>query len=223
VGHIDGDEPPQIAITTTDGKAYYYLTHLLKTNRIPFTSITPGDPLTTGLKLLLTTRKEKPLFTTETLCYEDLTAAPLTARERILAHLYDSKDQPLLIGVDPGERTGWAVAFGPTDVAGGVATSIDRLIDTLTRFAKSSTAAKKIVRIGDGHPAKALEIASRLSTALRGEVAIEIVDERGTSSTRGGPNKRGLRDQLSARLIALRSGRHYRRPTNQLVRRQPRA
>ncbi|MBI2184588.1 MAG: hypothetical protein HYU39_06475 [Thaumarchaeota archaeon] len=198
-----------MAVATTDGKAYYYLTHLLKTARITFTSITPGQAAPLGVKLILTTRKEKTYFSDiKTICQEEIGPTPLAAKEKIVSKLYGDKDQTLFIGVDPGERIGWAVYYHQ-ELAGGVVNSVGKLVEILALFTKDSSAGNKIIRIGDGNPSLALEIATKLFSKLKGQTQIEIVDERGTSSHKHAPRRRGLRDQLSAKLISMRPGQIY--------------
>ncbi len=207
---IGNESWPEIAIATTDGKAYYYFTFLLRASNIPFISITPDRSVPRSVKLILTTRKEKPSLGQENvLCYEEMGPTPLSSKEKILSRLYGLGTHPLLVGVDPGGRMGWVAYYRDMEVAGGVINSTDRLVETLTGLMKNSLAVKKIVRIGDGNMAKALEIASRLSAELGGEVEIEIVDERGTSSSRVVHGKKGLRDQASARLISMRAGQPF--------------
>ncbi|MGH9910933.1 MAG: hypothetical protein ACRD4W_00645, partial [Nitrososphaeraceae archaeon] len=53
-------------------------------------------------------------------------------------------------------------------------------------------------------------IARMIKLKFKNAVNIEIVDEYGTSLPRNtGVNRRGIRDKLSAKTIALRSGRQF--------------
>ena len=69
---------------------------------------------------------------------------------------------------------------------------------------------KKVVKIGDGNIAMAIQIARTLKMKFKDSVSIEIVDEHGTSLPQNtDANRRGVRDRSSARAIAFRSGKSF--------------
>jgi RNase H-fold protein (predicted Holliday junction resolvase) len=204
-------ETPQIAVATLDAKAYYTLTSLLKELNLSFSSITPSELPDIGVRLVLTTRQEKRLLRAgEIICLEDIAGDASVAKEEIFSILYQRSEDILLIGIDPGERTGIAVYYREKEMAEEITQSIEETLLKVGAFVRGSRAEEMIIRIGDGKPQMARHIARRLVREFKNKVEVEIVDERGTSTITNLDRTGELRDLRSARLISLRHGRRYR-------------
>jgi hypothetical protein len=167
------------------------------------------------VKVIITSKKEKSYFasrsTTKVLCIEDLDSDAGVVRERIFSEVFGNGNDSLVIGIDPGERTGVAVFFDNHEIDTEVFASVQETVYRVGRLIRASDAARKIVRVGNGIPRLATEICGALRRAFGSEVIIELVDEHGTSSTlRTHQNKRAVRDKLSARIIAFRKGKRLR-------------
>ena len=162
-----------------------------------------------GIRLIFTTRREKSFIDfPKVLCIEDLCGDLSSAKEKVIANLIKGVDDTFIVGVDPGKRIGIAAYYRQFEVYSGVANSVRGACNRITRLIKGSSAEKKIVRIGDGNPSLAKIIAEDLYRRVKPNTEIELVDERGTSSpSRAKPNKRAIKDQLSAKLIARREGK----------------
>lgn len=199
-----------MAVATLDGRAYYRITALMKEMGIPFYNVLPGEKLRAGTRLVFSTEKERPSIKHDkVICLEEFQDV-YAMKERILSHLYGDGEDSLLIGIDPGRRTGLAVCYRQRMVSGEVLNSLDEAIKRVARLIHSTHAKKKVVRIGNGEPDLAEEMARSLSRLLRGSAIIELVDERGTSSLSiMKQHKRVMRDQRSAMMIALRQGKRY--------------
>ena len=52
----------KIAIATTKGKPYYFLVKKLNENKIPFESIMPGEEISSTVRIVITTPKEKSII-----------------------------------------------------------------------------------------------------------------------------------------------------------------
>jgi RNase H-fold protein (predicted Holliday junction resolvase) len=202
--------PNEIAVTTLDGKAYYIITSILKEMGLKFDNVMPGQNFNPSVKLVITTEKERNLINHEkVLSLEELSKDPYLAKEKIIDNLYSNSDESIIIGIDPGKRTGMVVYYRQRELMGDVLSSIDETITKVVKLVSNTHAKKRIVRIGNGEPDMAEKIANELSKSLK-NVIIELVDERGTSSlSKIKPNKKVARDQRSAMLIALRQGKRY--------------
>ena len=49
----------ETAVVTVQGKAYFHIVNLLKTNDIPFFSLIPSEPIPTEVKIVITTPEEQ--------------------------------------------------------------------------------------------------------------------------------------------------------------------
>ncbi len=209
---VRDDEPPQVAVATLDARAYYALTSLMKTMNLPFSSITPGEPRDIGVKLVLTTQREKRSIRDgeeEVLCIEDLTGAAAVVKEKIFSILYRGGDDILIVGVDPGEKTGIAAYYREKEMAKEITRSYRETLTKVETIIRDSKAERKIIRIGDGNPKVAREIAYQLLQKFNSKIEVEIVDERGTSTITKLLPAGETRDLRSARMISLRRGRPY--------------
>ncbi len=156
--------------------------------------------------------KERPLIKgVEVVVLEDIENDPDIAKQTILDKLQIGKGEPLVIGVDPGRRIGIVGYYGNSEVFGEVVTSADEAVGAIMKLLKLAQRRTKFVRIGNGNPKLAGQIAETLTMRSK-DVQIEIVDERGTSAKVARPNIRGARDVSSARMIAFRHGWHYGSP-----------
>ena len=200
----------EIAIATLDGRASYKIMMILKKIGIPFENVAPGDILNPSIKLIITTEKERNLIDFESvLSVEELGEDPYLVEEKIIKYLYNDIEDSIIIGIDPGKRIGVAVYYGQKEVIGEVLNSENETIEKIVRLIKNTEAKKKIIRIGDGEPKMAKNIANKLSKRFK-NVRIELVDERGTSSLSLIKSKKKVaRDQRSAMIIALRQGKKY--------------
>lgn len=177
---------------------------------LKFDNVMPGQNFNPSVKLVITTEKERNLINHEkVLSLEELSKDPYLAKEKIIDNLYSNSDESIIIGIDPGKRTGMVVYYRQRELMGDVLSSIDETITKVVKLVSNTHAKKRIVRIGNGEPDMAEKIANELSKSLK-NVIIELVDERGTSSlSKIKPNKKVARDQRSAMLIALRQGKRY--------------
>ncbi|MEM2210478.1 MAG: hypothetical protein QW372_03210 [Nitrososphaerales archaeon] len=199
----------EVAVVTVDGKAYYTITNLLKKLNIPYVDIPPNEKIYQQIKLVLTTKREAPLIQhNKVLCIESLENDLITAKRRIFSALYGEENGSLIIGIDPGERIGFAVYYQQKEVDSDVTINVNDLVDKVMMLINSYPAVEKKIRIGNGDPILANKIAKRLYNCLKDSAIIELVDERGTTSL-SKASKRGVRDRKSASLIALRQGRRY--------------
>ncbi|MDV3292928.1 MAG: hypothetical protein LYZ70_01500 [Nitrososphaerales archaeon] len=195
----------RICVVTADGGAYYAIVSRLRDAGLPFLSLLPSDAdIECGL--VITTKSEAFSFGSPTLSLEDLDENPDVARGQILSKL-SRGNRALLVGVDPGSRIGATAFLGEERLASRTFNSKRGACSWVADLVERVPSRRSLVRIGGGDAGMANWIARTLAARLP-FVAIEIVDEAGTSRT---PSVKGLqRDQGSAAKIAFRKGLPFR-------------
>jgi hypothetical protein len=192
----------RICVATSKARAYYALVSRLRRAGLPFTSVLP-DSDSGGCELVLTTAEEAGRFGERALALEDLDENPGVFKGQVVSRLR-GKEDVVLVGIDPGKRTGLAVFYGQTRLAFNTFDSAGALYSRISAFARGIPSSRMLVRVGNGNRS----MAARLIDGLKREVpeaTIEVVDESGTSS--GSSKMKGVqKDQVSAAKIAFRKG-----------------
>ena len=192
----------RICVATSKARAYYALVSRLRRAGLPFTSILPDSDFG-DCELVLTSADEAGRFGGRALALEDLDENPGVFKGQIVSRLR-GKEDVVLVGVDPGKRTGLAVFYGQTRLAFSTFDSAGAVCSRIGAFARGIPSSRLLVRVGDGNRS----MAARLIDGLKKEVpeaTIEVVDESGTSS--GSSKLKGVqKDQVSAAKIAFRKG-----------------
>lgn len=191
----------RICVATSKARAYYALVSRLRRAGLPFSSILP-DSDSQECELVLTTAEEAGQFGKRALVLEELDENPGVFKGQVVSRLRGG--DVVLVGVDPGKRTGLAVFYGQTRLAFNTFDSTGAVCARVGAFARGIPSSRLLVRVGNGNKSMVV----KLVDALRKEVpnaAIEVVDESGTS-TRSSKMKGLQRDQVSAAKIAFRKG-----------------
>ncbi len=200
-------------VATLYGKPYYKIISALKSLGLQFDSVSPEEAAILNSQLVITTEEEKNVIGHGNILLDsELEDEPALVKVKILRSLMGAyQDDQLVIGIDPGRRIGIAAFYLQKEIESRVVTSIEGVVDLVTVLVKGTRSRKKLVRIGDGNPVMARNIANRIYTRLKDKVTIEFVNEHGTSAVHAmDSNRRGMRDRSSARAIALRKGRLFR-------------
>jgi hypothetical protein len=189
-------------VVTSKAGAYYALVSRLRRAELSFESVLPGSDHR-GCEIILTTKDEAAAFGQRALTLEELDDDPGIFKGQVLSKL-DEKREVVFVGIDPGIRTGLAVYYGPIPLSFGTFGSPWVLCSKIGAFARGLAEGRFVVRIGDGNPRMAEELAAMLKEVVP-DAAIEIVDEKGTSGRT--PKMKGLQgDQRAASRIAFRKG-----------------
>lgn len=156
-----------------------------------------------GFELVLTTSQEAKLLGDRALALETLSRDPAIFKGQVLSRLSNGSES-LLVGIDPGARSGLAAYYGDEGLAFLTFDSVEELCSEVSDIVGKVGSRGATVRVGSGNPVLAGEIASLLSRVTPG-ARIEVVDEAGTSirGRRPGPFKG---DQGAAARIAFRKG-----------------
>ena len=189
-------------MATSKAGAYYALVSRLRRAGLPFSSMLPDSDFR-GCELVLTTADEAKQFGDRALALEDLDENPGIFKGQVVSRLTGEGDL-ILVGVDPGKRTGLAVFYGQTRLAFSTFDSAGAVCSRVGAFARGVPSSRLLVRVGNGNRS----MTTKLVDGLRREVpaaTIEVVDESGTST--GSPKMKGVqRDQAAAAKIAFRKG-----------------
>ena len=205
----------KVAVATVQGKAYFYIISELKQRKIPFFSLIPGQIVPVGVKVVITTEKEKPLVKHDKiLIYNTMLEGETEYLGSEVVRIIQGKEayENVVIGVDPGEVFGLAVIADGLIIHTENYFSVKEVLNEIKKILKvtNSSLGTIKIKIGSGVPIYR-ELLEKLDSALPFEVVLEIVGEEGTNRNITSGRRRGLRDIVSAIRIAGRTGNIYQR------------
>lgn len=187
---------------TSKARAYYSLVTRLRRAGLPFSSLLPDSDLR-ECEVVLTTRLEVGQFGQMALALEDMDEDPGIFKGQILSRLGAEADT-VLVGIDPGKRTGLAVFYGQRKLAFGTFESGAAVCARIAAFGRGIPGSRLLVRVGNGNGVLAAKMVELLKKQVPG-ATVEVVDESGT--TVGSSKLKGVqRDQAAAAKIAFRKG-----------------
>jgi hypothetical protein len=204
-----------ITVATVRGRPYYNITCALRLMELQFDSLSPEEAAVSNAKVIITTQDEASIVNKKGIVMIDteLEKYPAIAKAKILRSIMGERviDDQLTIGIDPGSRIGISAIYLHHEVSSAVIeSSLQDAINHVAVILGGIDSRKKVVKIGDGNIAMAMQIAQNLKKKFKDGVSIEIVDEHGTSLPQyADANRRGIRDKSSARAIAFRSGKKF--------------
>jgi hypothetical protein len=202
-------------VATVRGRPYYNITCALRLMELQFDSLSPEEAAVSNAKVIITTQDEAGIVNKKGVVMIDteLEKYPAIAKAKILRSIMGERvvDDQLVIGIDPGSRIGISAIYLHHEIASAVVESSPQdAINNVAAMVGGIESRKKVVKIGDGNIAMAIQIARILKMKFKDSVSIEIVDEHGTSLPQNtDANRRGVRDRSSARTIAFRSGKSF--------------
>lgn len=116
----------------------------------------------------------------------------------------------LVLGIDPGSRTGLSVSYYGKEIERSIFNSVESLVMHIAKILAELRADRKIIKIGNGNMNLAKEITTLLNLRFCSDFELEFVDEQKTSLKIKNYNQRGKRDMMSAKYISQREGiRHF--------------
>jgi DNA-binding protein len=205
----------KVTVATVRGRPYYNITCALRLMELQFDSLSPEEAAVSNAKVIITTQDEAGIVNKKGVVMIDteLEKYPAIAKAKILRSIMGERviDDQLIIGIDPGSRIGISAIYLHHEIASAVVESSPQdAINHVAAMLGGIESRKKVVKIGDGNIAMAIQIARILKMRFKDSVSIEIVDEYGTSLPQNtDANRRGVRDRSSARTIAFRSGKSF--------------
>ena len=205
----------KVTVATVRGRPYYNITCALRLMELQFDSLSPEEAAVSNAKVIITTQDEAGIVNKKGIVMIDteLEKYPAIAKAKILRSIMGDRvvDDQLIIGIDPGSRIGISAIYLHHEIASAVVESSPQdAISHVAAMLGGIESRKKVVKIGDGNIAMAIQIARMLKMKFKDSISIEIVDEHGTSLPQNtDANRRGVRDRSSARAIAFRSGKSF--------------
>jgi len=121
----------------------------------------------------------------------------------------DFEKEDLILGVDPGQRTGLSVFYYGKEIGSSFHSSVEELVFHIIQVLGGLRAKRKIIKIGNGNMKIAKQIVTMLNLKFCSSFELEFVDEQKTSLKIKNFNQRGKRDMLSAKYISQREGYRY--------------
>ena len=193
----------KIAVATVSGKAYYWLVNELNKRRIPFLSVVPGESIPPSIKVVITTKEEREQIDHPSVLIYDPEEKPSAIIDEAVRIIKGKKIyEELVVGIDPGKNFGVAVLGDGNVLEKKGQLTLEMAIDMALTALKRHPAKMRRIKIGDGVPEMAEEVASRLQIAVPEDTVIEIVSEAGTSSVKGKGSGKKISDADAAINIA---------------------
>jgi len=138
----------RICVATAKARAYYALVSRLRRAGLPFSSALPDSDFE-ECDLILTTSEEAGRFGSRAMALEELDENPGIFKGQVVSRL--SRDENVvLVGVDPGKRTGLAVFYGQTKLAFNTFDSSTAVCSRVGAFAKGFRPAACLSGLGMG-------------------------------------------------------------------------
>jgi hypothetical protein len=205
----------KIAVATVSGKAYYLLVNELRQRKLLFLSCIPDKPIPPSIQVVITTETERPAVKYPNVLVYNPESEPSEIIDEAI-RIIQSKEayKEVTVGIDPGKNFGVAVLGDGRILKKTQSFSLEKAVDTVLMEIKKNPAQRRHVKVGNGIPELAEEIASRLNTALPDDVSIELVSEVGTSILKSDGSKRKATDADSAIEIARKNGQIKTRRKN---------
>jgi len=205
----------KIAVATVSGKAYYLLVNELRQRKLAFLSCVPDKPIPPSVQVVVTTEAERPTVKHPNVLVYDAEKEPAEVVDEAV-RVIQSKEayREVTVGIDPGKNFGVAVLGDGRILKKTQTFSLEKAVDTVLMETKKNPAQRHRVRIGNGIPELAEELASRLDMALTDDVPIELVSEAGTSILKSEGTRRKATDADSATEIARKNGQARARRAN---------
>ncbi len=191
---------PCVALVTSDPVVYAELVAGLRERGLPSVSLLPGDRIPPHAAVVLTTTREANRISHPcVLAVGDLSdrSALWAAVRHALAR--DAGGAPLVVGIDPGPRPGYALLSSDRVVSDGILDSPEAVGRFATELSARFAGRDVVYRVGSGDPPCRNRIVNALLTARR---TVEVVNEGGTT-----PRGRRPRDALAAGRIGRSRGR----------------
>jgi hypothetical protein len=197
----------KIVVATVSGKAYYLLVNELRQRKLAFLSGVPDQPIPPSIQVVITTGNESPLVKhPNVLVYNPENDPSEIVDEAIRIIRSKEAYKEVAVGIDPGKNFGVAVLGDGKVLKKEQSLTLEKAVDTILMELKKNPAQRQHVKIGNGMPEMAEELATRLDIALPDNVSIEMVSEVGTSILRGNGSRRKVTDADSAIEIARKNG-----------------
>lgn len=203
-----------IGILTTSGKAYYQLVSEVKRRGLQFISLTPKEFIPFEVKVIITTKSDSSKIDFPEILIFDELQDPFQIIDDAIQLLRGKKTfHELIIGIDPGKRSGLVVLGDGIILKKMELINIEEKVKDIIQILKDTQAENKTVKIGNGVKTDQQKLFTLLNAELPPNVIIESVEEEGTTKKSKKEQKEhaASRDVLSAIKISMRNGQELNR------------
>ncbi|KAF5415593.1 MAG: hypothetical protein C5S48_05265 [Candidatus Methanogaster sp.] len=178
-----GTRIKQIALITDDFSLHQSVISEVRSRNLKIVTFRVGEEIPVHIGVVITTDPETGAidFDPDHIVIVSPAERADTVVDRAIMKLRDIKDDSIIIGIDPGERTGVAV-LAETTVLSTYCVPMAEVYQTVLRIMESVHPEHVIIRIGHG----ARLIGTRIVNSLtKLKAHIELVDETGTTPAKG--------------------------------------
>lgn len=199
----------KIALATVNGKAFYLLVRELKRRNESFLSLRPCDGIPVSVRVVITTAKESERVSHKNVLIFDEGRGPAVIIDEAVRLAKGKKQyERLVVGVDPGRNFGVAALGDGVLLEAKNCSSPAEAADSVREMLMRNPAVQTTIRVGNGALTYVEELCRLLAAMVPENVAIESVEEEGTSkSLSERPQRRGEKDVKSAIRIGQKRGR----------------
>jgi len=174
----------RIGLLTEDSRTYFETLQVLREQGLEFVSLDFFDPIPVNVGAVITTEREKEKVQFDRIVTDADPESAVAKAKRLLAVENSVKD--LTIGVDPGNRPGFAVLGDGRVLMRSTASNPEAVKGLVDEVLREYPSANVVVRIGHGDRTKR----NRIFNALWDEGhKLEIVDERNTTKRSQTPDE----------------------------------
>lgn len=174
----------RIGLLTEDSRTYFETIEILKEQGLEFVSLDFFDPIPANVGAVITTEPEMGKVSFDKIVTDPDPEAAVAKAKRLLSGENPVKD--LTIGIDPGNRPGFAVLGDGYVLMRSTAPYPEAVKGLVDDVVKEYPSANVVVRIGHGDRTKR----NRIFNALWDEGhMLEIVDERNTTKRSQTPDE----------------------------------
>ena len=141
----------RIGVATTYGRPYYKFVKALNALKLQYDSLLPEEIESYEGSLILTTYKEAPKFSKKPILHEEIIDKdPVVIQGLMIQKLQIGLDKnELVIGVDPGFRSGLSVFYYGKEIERSIFNSVESLVMHIAKILAELRADRKIIKIGD--------------------------------------------------------------------------
>ncbi len=178
-----GTRIKQIALITDDFTLHQSIISEIRSRNLKITTFRVGEEIPVHIGVVITTDPETGAIDFDpdhTIVVSPAERADMIV-DRAIMKLWDIKDASIIIGIDPGERTGIAV-LAETALLSTYCVPMADVYQTVLRIMESVHPGHVIIRIGHGARLIRTQIVNSL---LKLGAYIELVDETGTTPAKG--------------------------------------
>jgi hypothetical protein len=174
----------EIAVATISGKVYFQLVKELSIRHLDFVSLKPTDILPTGIRVVLTSLREKKCFAHKNvIAYEESDDPSEIVDEALMIIMGKIYFREWVVGVDPSETIGLALIGDGEILRTESRIVVEEAVNDILKFFDRFKSQRLVIRVGKGTAEYHRRFIKEIPSSKLPESIIELVDESGTTKT----------------------------------------